>query len=159
MTAYDFNADDIFKMAEEIERNGAKFYRNAAGGISDEGAKKLLLELADMEDEHEETFSGMRKGLSEEEKKSTAYDPDNMAGQYLKSLADTRVFFEKDIDTSSMKEILKAAIVAEKESIVFYLGMKEFVPENLGKDKLDRIIKEEMSHITRLAKEMQALNL
>jgi rubrerythrin len=74
-----------------------------------------------------------------------------MAPQYLKALADTRVFFEKDMDPTTMKEILKAAITAEKDSIVFYLGMKELVPEKMGKAKIDDIIKEEMSHIRLLS--------
>ena len=56
-------------------------------------------------------------------------------------------FFEKKIDMSSMEEILKQAIVAEEESIVLYLGMKEMVPENLGKAKINSIIKTEMTHI------------
>jgi rubrerythrin len=51
---------------------------------------------------------------------------------------------------SSLKEVLKAALTAEKDSIVFYLGMKEIVPEKQGKDKIDQIIKEEMSHIKML---------
>lgn len=46
-----------------------------------------------------------------------------------------------------MKSILKAAITAEKESIVFYLGMKDMVPEEYGKDKLDKIIREEIGQI------------
>ena len=25
--SYDFNADEVFEMAEQMERNGAKFYR------------------------------------------------------------------------------------------------------------------------------------
>ena len=37
--------------------------------------------------------------------------------------------FEKEIDVSSMQAILKSAITAEKDSIVFYLGMKEAVAE------------------------------
>jgi len=59
---------------------------------------------------------------------ATAFDPEGEAALYIRSLADTRVFFEKKIDTSSMEEILKEAILAEKDSIVFYLGMKEMVP-------------------------------
>jgi rubrerythrin len=59
--------------------------------------------------------------------------------------------FEKDLDPTTMKDILKAAIGAEKDSIVFYLGMKELVPAKLGKDKIDDIIKEEMSHIRLLS--------
>jgi len=50
---YDFNADEIFEMAEQIERNGASFYRKSAESIDDPAEKKLLLDLAAMEDEHE----------------------------------------------------------------------------------------------------------
>ncbi|MBW2607861.1 MAG: ferritin family protein [Deltaproteobacteria bacterium] len=153
---YDFNADEIFKMAEQIERNGASFYRKAAESITDPAEKKLLLDLAAMEDEHEKTFSDLRKGLSEKEKTATAFDPEGEAVLYLRALADTRVFFEKKIDTSSMEEILKEAILAEKDSIVFYLGMKELVPENLGKTKIDAIIKEEMAHIKLLSGKLVA---
>jgi rubrerythrin len=155
--AYDFNADDVFEMARQMEKNGAKFYNTAAEGIKDAQAKKLLLKLADMEVEHEKTFAAMRAELSEMEKTSTVFDPQGEAALYLRSLADTRVFFEKKIDTSSLKEILKAAIEAEKDSIVFYLGMKEAVPEKLGKQRLEGIIKEEMGHIRLLGKELVAI--
>ncbi|MEA3278987.1 MAG: ferritin family protein [Thermodesulfobacteriota bacterium] len=154
---YDFNADEIFEMAEQIERNGASFYRKSAEAITDPGAKKLLLDLAAMEDEHEKTFADLRKGLSEKEKAITAFDPEDEAVLYLRALADTRVFFEKKIDTSSMKDILEEAILSEKASIVFYVGMKEVVPVNLGKTKIDTIIKEEMAHIKLLSKELVAL--
>ncbi len=153
---YDFNADDIFEMAEQLERNGAKFYRTAADKISDENAKAFLTKLADMEDDHEKTFAQMRKELTASEKAATIFDPEGEAVHYLKALADTRVFFEKEIDTSSMEAILKDAITAEKDSIVFYLGMKEAVPENMGKSRLDAIIKEEMGHIRLLSKELTA---
>lgn len=148
--ALDFNADEIFEMAEQIEKNGAIFYRKAADTVTGE-EKDFLLELAKMEDDHEVTFKALRKELTGAQKESNTFDPDEMASQYLKALADTRVFFEKDLDPSTMKEILKAAITAEKDSIVFYLGMKELVPEKMGKTKIDDIIKEEMSHIRLLS--------
>ena len=56
-----------------------------------------------------------------------------------------------------MRDILKAAIEAEKDSIVFYLGMKESIPEAFGRQKMDAIIKEEMEHIRILSKELVAL--
>jgi rubrerythrin len=148
--ALDFNADEIFEMAEQIEKNGAIFYRKAAENVTGE-EKDFLLELAKMEDDHEVTFKGLRKELSLKQKESNTFDPDDDAPQYLKALADSRVFFEKDLDPKTMKDILKAAIGAEKDSIVFYLGMKELVPEKLGKAKIDDIIKEEMSHIKLLS--------
>jgi rubrerythrin len=153
----DFNADEVFEIAEQIERNGAKFYRSCAENITEEKNKQLLLNLAQMEDEHEQTFKMLRSELTQDDKALTTFDPDGQAEGYLKSLADTRVFYEKQIDTTSFKEILKSAITAEKDSIVFYLGMKDVVPSHLGKEKLDGIIKEEMSHITLLSKELLEL--
>lgn len=153
---YDFNADDIFEMAEQLERNGASFYRTAAEQVTDESEKSILLKLADMEDDHEKTFAQMRKELSASEKAATIFDPEGEATLYLKALADTRVFFQKEIDTSSMEAILKDAITAEKDSIVFYLGMREAVPEKSGRSRLDDIIQEEMGHIRLLSKELVA---
>jgi rubrerythrin len=153
---YDFNADEVFQMAEQLERNGAKFYRTAAGSVSDPDEKKLLLNLAQMEDEHEATFRKMRAELNSAEKAPTVFDPEDESAQYLRALADTRVFFEKKISTASMKDILMDAIVAEKDSIVFYLGMKEMVPEGLGQKRLDTIIKEEMGHIKLLSQKLAA---
>ena len=55
-----------------------------------------------------------------------------------------------------MEAILKSAITAEKDSIVFYLGMKEAVSESLGKGRIDNIIKEEMGHIKLLSGKLVA---
>ena len=133
--SYDFNANEILKMAEQIERNGCQFYTSAAENVSDSRAKEFLLKLADMESQHEVYFASIRGQLSDQEKKMTVFDPDGEVDLYLRALADTRVFFEKKIDTSSMEDILKAAITAEKDSIVFYLGMKNAVPERLDGTK------------------------
>ena len=145
--SFDFNADEVFEMAEQLEKNGADFYRSSAANITDEKNKKVLLGLAAMEDEHEKIFAGMRASLTAAQKESTTFDPGEETLAYLKALVDTRVFFKKEIDTTSMKEILKAALVAEKDSIVFFMGLKDMVPVNLGKNRLEDIIKEEMSHI------------
>ena len=154
---FEFNANDVFIMAEQMERNGAKFYRNAADGISEPGNKKLLMELAKMEEQHEKVFMAMRAELSEKVREKTVFDPADESTLYLNALADTRVYFEKEIDISSLEGIFKAAIEAEKDSIVFYLGMKEAVPENLGKSKLENIIKEEMKHVRILSNELTSL--
>ena len=155
---YDFNADEIFEMAEQMERNGEGFYKKAAASIQDNAHRELLLKLAAMEVEHEKTFKAMHKDLSAAAKAATVFDPDGEAALYLRALVDTRVFFEKKIDVSSMEKILKAAIEAEKDSIVFYLGMKNAVPEKLGRDRIEGIIKEEMGHIRLLSRELTQLH-
>ena len=67
--SYDYNAKDILEMAIQIEKNGAVFYRNAAESLANTSHKQLLLDLASMEDQHEQIFDDMKASLSEEEKK------------------------------------------------------------------------------------------
>lgn len=153
---YDFNADEMFEIAEQLERNGARFYRTAAAAVTNDDAKAFLTQLAAMEDAHEQTFARMRTQLGHEETTATVFDPNDEAVTYLRALADMRVFYEKPIDTSSLTAILKDAVTAEKDSIVFYLGMRDAVPEGMGRDRLDAIIKEEMGHIRLLSKELAA---
>jgi rubrerythrin len=155
--AFDFNADDVLKIAEQIEENGADFYNKASAVMTDSYYKKFLLDLATMEVYHKKIFAGMRSALTEIEKKPTVFDPNDESVLYLKSLADLRVFYKKNMDTSSIEGILTAAIEAEKDSIVFYVGMKDLVPEKLGKNKIDDIINEEKKHIVMLSKELLSL--
>ncbi|MFC2099861.1 ferritin family protein [Candidatus Bipolaricaulota bacterium] len=153
--ALGFNANEILQMAEQIERNGARFYREAAVSCGDCELKERLLELAKMEDGHERTFADMRAALSGAETQSFTFDPSGDAEQYLMAMADANVF-DPDVDLAdavsgmSPEEILDVAIDLEKESIVFYLGLRETVSEKAGKDKVEAILKQEMSHVALL---------
>ncbi len=155
--AYDFNADDIFEMAEQIESNGVKFYQETAKRTDNEALKKLLNHLADMEVLHQNTFKSLRKELSGQEKAATVFDPNDESTLYLQSLVNSRVSFEPEIQASTLEETLKGAIESEKDTIVFYLGIKEAVPQGFGKDQIDKIIKEEMLHIRILSQELNKL--
>ncbi|MCJ7775532.1 MAG: rubrerythrin, partial [Desulfobulbaceae bacterium] len=73
--SYDFSADEIFEMAEQIERNGARFYRKMAENISDKSIRELLLDFAAMEDDHERVFASMRADLSDKEREPNVFDP------------------------------------------------------------------------------------
>ena len=156
-----FNADEVLEMAEQIERNGVKYYRKAAESMSDPDEKKLLLTLADMEVEHEKIFARMRADLPSDDQESTTFDPNNESALYLQAMANANVFdMSKDpsealTGAESMDDILKTAIGMEKESIVFYVGLRQLVPPTLGKDNIENIIKEEMSHITLLSSKLQ----
>jgi rubrerythrin len=154
---YDFSADDVFAMAEQMEINGEEFYRKAAASVSEQSNKDLLTRLADMEVNHGRIFKAIRSELSEKEKETNVFDPQGEAALYLRALVDTRVFFEKEMDVSSLEMIFKAALEAEKDAIVFYLGMKDSVPDNLGGNKIDLIIKEEMSHVRLIGNELLKL--
>ena len=156
-----FNPSEVFEMAQQMERDGAAFYRKAAGYIDDSGANELLLRLAAMEDEHEKTFAEMEKELTSRERMPNVGDPYGEASLYLASLVDGKVFDPKDSPAStltgqeSIQEILETAIGLEKSSILFYIGMKDSMADDRGKGRIDGIIKEEMGHIVVLRKELQ----
>jgi rubrerythrin len=161
--AMPFNADEVFEMAQQIERNGAKFYRAAAKKFS--AIAPVLLDLAKMEDEHIKIFATMHAELSGGALETPVYDPDNEVQMYLRVMADGHVFDLKTdpaqqvADKKTPEDVLKMAMKAERDSIAFYVGLKESVRQKEGKDKVEAIIKEEMSHMSVLNEKLQALKL
>jgi len=160
--SFSFNANEILKMAEQIERNGARFYRSAADAGFDQQISDKLLELAEMEDAHEKTFATMRGELGSRETESLVFDPDGETEHYLMAMADSNIF-DQIVDPSeqvrgkTIEQVLKIALATEKESILFYLGLKNLVPERLGKGKVEGIVKEEMSHVALINGYIEAL--
>jgi len=156
-----FSPGEIFEMAEQIERNGAKFYRRVADQAAGEPLRRTLLGLAQMEDDHERRFAAMRSELSKAQKGSTAFDPDDQGALYLQALADGHVFdvrvdpSEKLSGDESTEQVLRTAIGLEKDSIVFYIGLKDLVPSAEGKARVDAIIAEEMGHIATLSGQLR----
>ena len=153
MGAIKFNAEEVLEMAAQIEVNGAAFYRKAAS-FNEEG-RELLTAMAEQEDQHIAMFKEMKANLPASDSQDTAFDPDNEAALYLKAMADANVFNLDNNDpdskldgTESLDEIIKEGLRAEKESIIFYTVLKDMVPANLGQEKIDAIIKEEVKHIT-----------
>lgn len=153
-----FNADEIFEIAEQIERNGVKFYRKAADNASDKATKQMLGEMAEMEAGHLITFEHMRRHLVGREKEGTIFDPDNESSRYLQTMSDAHGSEGKKSPTEeltgkeSIEEILKIALNAEKDSVIYYFGLRSFVPPRAGRDKVEAIINEEIEHITTLNK-------
>jgi rubrerythrin len=158
-----FNADEIFEMAEQIEINGGKFYRRAAEMVSDPAARRKLLALAEAEDEHRKTFAEMRSELSGQEKSGTFDALNEELSGYLRAWADGQVF-DVGEDPSlrltgreTLEDIYRMAIGLEKDSVVFYLGLKDATPAKWGRGRIDDIIREEMKHIAVLGTEIATL--
>ena len=158
-----FNADEVFRMAERIEADAAALYRKAAANHARERDCGFLLRLAAMEDEHRKLFAALREELSNKEKELTAYDPYEEATLYLGAMADTHGGEGSPLAAASltgsetMEQILRLAIGLEKKSVLFYLGIKDMVPQQLGKARIDKIIHEEKGHIVILSRELHAV--
>ena len=156
-----FNADEVFEMAEDIERQGMAFYSKAAGIFSDADIKKMLEGLSKMEAAHEKTFKKMRADILSEAFKG--YDPDEMAVAYIHTFTEGKVFAKGSemcdalSSKSTLSEILRMAIEAEKNSILFYTGIKKALPEAKAKDSIEDIISEEMTHIVMLSDKLKSI--
>ena len=162
MSINKFSADEVYEMAEQIERNGAAYYRKAAQAFENPN-KDMLLQLAVMEDEHEKTFQELRSKLTGPEGKLATFDPNDDAVLYLQAMADGYVFDVKTqpADTLSgeekLEDILKMALGMERDSIAFYVGLKAVTPDGSGKDKVEWIIQEEIRHVNLLAGKLSEL--
>jgi rubrerythrin len=152
-----FSAHEIYGMAEQIERNGVRYYR-AAAEQADARRAEVLERLAQMEEDHEKTFQQMRSKLdADAQMKYEGKAVTAEAQQYLRAMAEGKVFdlrsdpVESLTDGMSDQDVLRKAIELEKDSIIFYLGMKELVGSSSGKKKIQAIIEEEIRHIGMLS--------
>ena len=84
---------------------------------------------------------------------------------YLQAMADTHVFTTAAdpaaliADGEAPEEIIAKALAFERDSIALFLGIARMVPERLGRDKVERIIEEEVGHIAylnRLSKKLRS---
>ena len=161
--AITFSANEVFDMAIEIERRGATFYRKAAENSQDAHAVETFLNLCEMEKGHEKIFTEMKKNLAAADREPVAFDPYGEAAYYLQALAASHGWEGKagrlvEFNGHERPEqVFTAAIEAEKQSIAFYVGLKEFLPSPAAKEKVQTIIREEMSHLVSLTKALNSL--
>ena len=153
-TAY--SIDEVFGIAEEIERNGAAFYRDAIDVVESAEASELFLSLAKQEDHHARTFAMMRKVMVDQGR-GTTDDSDETVARYLRAISDQYIFerdkrpeelFDAD---ASLEDIVDIAMGKEKDSIVLYLGIRDAMREHEERPKVDRIIREEQKHLVDLS--------
>jgi Uncharacterized conserved protein len=149
-----YNAEEIYQMGVEIEKNGLAFYTAAAKSVKSPEVRKLCEELGQWESKHVALFETLKAQLPEAARRETSYDPNNELGLYLKAAADSHIFIaNREISSlvanaKSPLDILNLALSFEKDSVVLYTTMKNMVPEHLGKKSLEKIIDEEIMHIS-----------
>ncbi len=156
-----FNANEVLDMAMQIERNGSEYYRLAAELQQDSDLRHQLNSLSQMEAIHEKLFGRMKTEL--ESAFAQEFDPDDDAARYLQSLVRGVVFDRTNPNSvldgaHTTTEVLTKAIELEKDSIVFYLGIRDLVPERLGRNRIDDIIREEQRHIVQLSERLSTLS-
>jgi rubrerythrin len=153
---YPFNASEAFKIAVSLEENGLRFYQQAANKFSGPIAD-LFKSLAQEEAIHKATFSKFLSDVPKEQ--PSVYDPDNETDDYLKMMAGINVFKNgpADIDKllagiNTVEEALRMAMSFEKDSIVFFVQLKNSSETVIDQLSVDKLILEEAKHLRKLAK-------
>lgn len=161
-----YNAEDIYSIGVEVEKNGQAFYAEAAKIAKDEDSKKLLEELASWELGHVSLFDELKNDLPDAVRSGEdMFDIDNDVAKYFKAAADSHVF-KKGVDIKKLLGeindtlgVFKMALRFEKDSVVLYQGMKNMVSESMGKDKVDKLIEEEMIHVSMMQERISQLTV
>jgi len=149
-----FSADEIVDIAVEIEKNGAAFYDEVVKSTQNQQVKDLAVYLREEEKKHIRAFEQLRAPLSKYQPALESYPGEYEA--YMKALAAERVFtgditpkvlLEK---ASSDAEALLIAIGFEKDSILFFFEIRNFVPKS-ELEAIEELINQERSHLRQLS--------
>jgi rubrerythrin len=160
---FNFNAAEVFQVAIKIEENGKKFYDQAVKVIDDPAVKKLFEELGLQEVEHKKHFENLKAQLPAQLQASDVWFPENEMEAYLKMMADQHIFTsDESLQTSmaglkNIRDALKMAIEFEKDSVIFFLSMQEATDSKKDQEMIGLLVKEEQTHLRRLALELARL--
>ena len=148
-----FSGSELVNIAIGIERRGVIFYDTLVKSTKNVATRDVFQNLADVEREHIQIFQNI---LTEAEKYQIpeAYAAEYAA--YLQALVDNAIFTDDfitgEMATRAASDIaaLELAISAEKDSILFYYGMKEITPQR-AQLTVNKILAEEKSHLRQLS--------
>ena len=145
----DYSIREVIEMAVQTERLGGEFYRVMTERFNDNKELSALFgDLARKEEIHEKRFTELKGIVGDEEPEDW-----DQVGDYMRAIVESAFFLGKDKATMHMQNIqdvqgaLGFAIAFEKETLLFYHGIKDAVKE---KEIIDEIIVEERSHILAL---------
>jgi len=147
-----FSASEVLEIGIQIEKNGKDFYQTLASQTKNKKNQELFEYLANQEEKHMNTFQQILLSLEKYEPVE-AYPGEYFA--YINALAEETVFTKKDkgkelaSKVKDEKEAIAIGIQAEKDSIIFYQGMKRVTPE-YDQKIVEEVIKEEEKHLRQL---------
>ena len=148
-----FSGSEIVELGIQIEKNGRDFYDTLVRQSRNKKAKEIFKYLAGEEEKHIATFRRILDKLEKYE------PPESYPGEYfayMNALASDYVFTQKNKgeeiakNITSDKEAVDSGIGFEKDSILFYQGMRKVVPEYDHK-VIDELIAQEQKHLRQLS--------
>lgn len=149
-----FKATDILLAAQEVETRGEVFYNRLVETTTDKKLNDLFRFLAKEESKHREIFRKLYEKVGDVELPAWAEEDEYV--DYLKYLLDSHTLFRLgDVDhlknyMGTAQEAIETAMGFEKDTILFFVEMHEFVPDG-DKKYIKACIDEERAHLRLLA--------
>ncbi|MBW1636247.1 MAG: hypothetical protein JRJ68_08235 [Deltaproteobacteria bacterium] len=145
-----FTLSDICNIAIQIELNGAEIYRNAGKTAKDPEIAETLTWMAQEEENHAEWFRSIQSNqvLSSEEQEMEA-----IGRSLLQDIMKNNSFSLNSkllTDADEHGEIITQSIEFERDTILFYEILLDFLDNEESVKQLKNIIKEEDNHIKKL---------
>lgn len=148
-----FSGPEVIEMAIRTEENGQRFYAEYSEKAKEDNVKSLFSYLANEEVKHIKDFTELYEIVKVEGEKIFGDYEEFKA--YMGSFADSKFLMnfvgeaDKIKDSTDVKEILEFAISFEKETLLFYYGLLDFISEK-GRSIVESIIEQEKNHIMKL---------
>jgi rubrerythrin len=148
-----FAGSEIVEIGIQIEKNGRDFYNTLAKESKNQKTVEIFKYLAGEEEKHIAVFQKIL-GSVEKYEPPESYPTEYFA--YMHALASEQVFTQKDKGEGVARaikndeEAIEKGIGFEKDSIIFYEGMKKAVPKYDHK-VIDELITQEQSHLRKLS--------
>lgn len=147
--------EDIFRFAIEMEEQGKIFYDTVSTYTEDQKIKKLFGYLKDQEEKHAKTFlkfynlySKKKLSFSLNEHSAEVLDV-LLRGLLLPDISEVRDTLAKN-KNEDIISIIRISMDVEINTVIFYQRLKEIIGEEETDKALDKIIKEEESHLVKL---------
>jgi len=147
-----FSIEEILDIAIQLEKNGEKVYQKAATVKGDPTMGLLLQRLADDEAKHAQWFMDMKKSVG----KDIVYPQlEEMGRKILKKAVGDQAFTLGEADLSKIRDsrrLIELALEFEKDTVIFFEMIGNFVDDQDTLSHLNEIIEEENRHVSLLQK-------
>lgn len=152
-----YSAGEVYRIAQEMEANGHRFYLEAARAARRREVRALFRRLADEEAQHLEVFRELAGRLPGRPEAGGSWSEE--ADFYLRALAEAVVFGGSGAAAgraaADARQALEFGVRAEKDAIFYYSELLPFVAPD-EKKLVERVISEERGHLTALFRLYQA---
>ncbi len=143
----------VIELAATFEQRGYELYTKASKLAEQEPAKNMLLFLAEQEKKHEQAFRKMYENIKNIDSGELVSISEESL-DYLDALSKSSIFPADDNkfleQIKSLDDVLEVATQTEKDSILFYVELSFYAPDEETEKFFKFIIGEEKNHLVKI---------